>query len=72
MTDLNSLLGSSGNGWFVTEADAINDVGQIAGRAVDQTGAFHTVLLTPVPEPATLTLLALGVVGLSVMRRRWR
>ena len=31
---------------------------------------LDSITFTPVPEPTTLTLLALGVVGLAVMRRR--
>lgn len=34
------------------------------------TGAF-TATITAVPEPAALTLLALGAAGLLTLRRRW-
>ena len=43
-------------------ASAINDVGQITGVA--QIDIFCTFLLTPVPEPSSLVLAALGLIGL--------
>jgi len=51
-------------------ASAINDAGQITGDYFDnETNAF---LLTPVPEPSSFVLAALGLIGLVVWRRRKR
>ncbi len=47
MTDLNNLLDSSGAGWTVTGAFAINDAGWIAATARDSDGFEHAVLLAP-------------------------
>jgi len=47
MVDLNTLLDSSGAGWFVDQAIAINDAGQIAANALGPDGVGHAVLLTP-------------------------
>jgi hypothetical protein len=65
MTDLTSLIAPLSNP--LSAAYAINDAGQIAA-----TDAFHTVLLTPVPEPSTFILLGMGIVGLlaCILRRR--
>jgi len=49
-------------------AFAINDNGQIVGIGSDAQGNGRAFLLTPIPEPATLSLLALG--GLALLRRR--
>lgn len=69
--DLNDLISPSA-GYRLTSAECINDVGQILATATmrlnDGTAATRTVLLTPVPEPATLALLAVG--GLATLRRR--
>ena len=59
MTDLNSLI-STIPGWKLTEANAINDYGQIVGYATTPLGSTDAFLLTLVPEPASLSLLALG------------
>ncbi len=65
MTDLNTLIASS-SGWTLIQANAINDEGQIVGIGTNPAGQEDAFLLTPTPEPATLTLLALG--GLALVR----
>jgi hypothetical protein len=66
ISDLNDLVPDD-SGWTITRATAINDLGQIVGYGMID-GNEHAFLLTPVPEPATLSLLALG--GAALVRRR--
>ncbi|HTQ10601.1 MAG TPA: PEP-CTERM sorting domain-containing protein [Fimbriimonadaceae bacterium] len=69
MTDLNTLLDSSGAGWSLSSAFGISDSGEIVGYGnID--GIRHGFLLTPVPEPATLTGFGCALVGLIARRRR--
>jgi probable HAF family extracellular repeat protein len=67
MADLNVFL-PSGIGWMLKEAWSINESGEIVGWGYNPEGAYHAYLLTPVPDPCTLALLALG--GLAIARRR--
>ena len=53
-----------------TELLGINDLGQIVGVDGDANGD-HGFLATPVPEPATLILLGIGIIGLLIWAR-WR
>jgi probable HAF family extracellular repeat protein len=66
MRDINDLVDDRG-GFTIVALYAINDSGLIAGYATDLAGQAHGVLLMPVPEPATLGLLALG--GMVLLRR---
>ncbi|MEX2307082.1 MAG: PEP-CTERM sorting domain-containing protein [Pirellulales bacterium] len=59
LVDLNSLIDPS-SGWELSTALAINDAGQITGWGLIG-GQQHAYLLTPVPEPTSLALLALGL-----------
>ena len=45
--DLNRLLDSSGAGWILEEAIAVNDLGQIVGNGTDPSGRPRAFLLTP-------------------------
>jgi probable HAF family extracellular repeat protein len=70
MSDLNDLVDLSGTGFGkLYGATAINDSGQIlAGACATPSncdGLGHTVLLTPVPEPATPTLTGLALLVLA-------
>ena len=49
MTDLNTLLDTSGAGWTLVQATDINDVGQIVGIGT-YGGDNHGFLLTPLPQ----------------------
>jgi probable HAF family extracellular repeat protein len=68
MYDLNDLIDSNW-GWMLEDAGAINDAGQIAVVG-SMNGRNHVLLLNPIPEPGTLVLLALGIVGVGLRRRK--
>jgi probable HAF family extracellular repeat protein len=69
-TDLNTLIPAT-SGWDLVSAQGMNDLGQIVGYGTLNGSSFdHAFLLTPVPEPATLSLLALG--ALAILHRRAR
>ena len=70
MRNLNSMLDSSGSGWFLSGCRDINDLGQIVGWG-DHNGEAHAFLLTPVPEPSALIVWSLlGAVGICARRFR--
>src|SRR5437762_69281 len=47
MRDLTNLLDSTGSGWVVMRAKAINDDGVIVGEGADSNGNIRAVMLTP-------------------------
>ena len=71
MYDINTMI-PPGSGWTIDDAYAINDNGWIAATGTNpnvNAGAEQALLLTPTPEPASLAILGLGVVGLLGKRR---
>ncbi|HMP03329.1 MAG TPA: DUF3466 family protein [Gemmatales bacterium] len=65
IVDLNTLLDSTGDGWFLERAEAINDEGWIVGFGIAPNGDTHAYLLRPaaIPEPATWALLGTLAMG---------
>jgi probable HAF family extracellular repeat protein len=66
ITDLNSLIHPESR-WFLTNANAINNLGQIVGTGRNSNGEYQAFLLTPepAPEPSTLALFGMGALGLA-------
>jgi hypothetical protein len=62
-------LVAPGSGWTLDQATQINDDGQIAGIGV-LNGVAEAYLLTPVPEPGSITCLGFGIVYLLKRPRR--
>lgn len=48
------------SGWTLSEATGINDNGWILGLGINSLGQAGAFLLTPIPEPVSFVLLALG------------
>jgi len=64
MQDLNNLIPSASR-WTLVEALGNNESGQIVGIGISPSRrTVEAFLLTPVPEPSALALLAAGAVGL--------
>lgn len=56
----------------IVEANAINNAGQIAGRAQRPDGSLYAVVLTPVPEPTAIALAAICAACIAFARTRPR
>lgn len=71
-TDLNTLLPAGSAFWKLGDAMDINERGQIIGlgSVSGDNSYLHVYLLTPVPEPTSAILLAVGLLGLGWLRRR--
>jgi probable HAF family extracellular repeat protein len=68
MVALNDLIAPD-SGWAdLFRANAISDTGHIVGFGFTDSGQGHAFLLTPVPEPSSIALLALG--GWALLARR--
>lgn len=72
MHDLNQLLDSSGTGWTLMSAQAINSNGWIVGLGASPDIDVHAFLLTPVPEPSSFVLCSLALLGYVATRRASR
>ncbi len=68
---MNNLIDPS-SGWTLQIAYGINESGQIAGSGLDPSGQLRAFLLNPIPEPASLALVALGGAALLLKRKAVR
>jgi probable HAF family extracellular repeat protein len=71
IVDISTMLTGSGTGWVLDEVNGINDLGQIVGRGY-YNDEYRGFILSPVavPEPTTLALMSLGLIGIAKVRRR--
>jgi probable HAF family extracellular repeat protein len=77
MIDLNSLLPANSGFSQLFTAVAINDAGQIIGKGKTTNGTTEAYILTlggvsPVPEPASIGSMAIGLMFLMAGWRKWR
>jgi MYXO-CTERM domain-containing protein len=70
LDDPNAVPGTSGAS--ITQITGINNAGEITGFYLDADGLMHGFVATSTPEPASLTLAGLGVLGLLASRLRRR
>ena len=72
MYDINQYL-MPGSGYTIDSLGRINDLGQILATGCTATGCVQ-VILAPVPEPfsATLLILGLGIIAAMVKNRSQR
>lgn len=68
LIDLNTFLPEN-SGWYLIDAFAINDVGQIAGQGVFN-GQIMAYRLDPIPEPAQALERCIKLVGESNVSRK--
>lgn len=71
--NLNSLLDSDvvSAGWVLSEANDINDYGQIVGNAFNyKTGQISAFMLTSVPEPKNYAMMMLGLALIGAANKR--
>jgi len=68
MQDLNSMLPLN-SPWMLSEAWAINDLGQVVAWGSDSSNQTHALLLTPIPEPSTLAILLTLAAGGMLWRK---
>jgi probable HAF family extracellular repeat protein len=68
MTDLNSLIDPA-SGWTLVEALGINDEGDIVGGGFSPAGGYDAFILEPVPEPASISLLGIGLIAIILRGR---
>ncbi|MDZ4783102.1 MAG: hypothetical protein SGJ19_22890 [Planctomycetia bacterium] len=71
MRDLNEMIDRQ-SGWVLYNALDINNRGEIVGMGMAPNGRGGGFLLTPVPEPSSLTLLALFAGGIAIRLFRSR
>lgn len=70
--NLSALIASGPSGWTLLSANAINERGQIVGIGRDPSGIERGFVLTPIPEPAGIGLIATGVMSITFAARRRR
>lgn len=71
LIDLNTLIDPA-SGWQISQATAINDMGQIVGSACRDfiCSAVRLDRISPVPEPGAALLLLPGLLMLAIAQRR--
>ena len=67
--DLNSLVDLPA-GWVLVGAVAINDRGQITAAGVTASWDSFACVLTPVPEPMSISILAIGLLTVTLRGRQ--